>query len=351
MSEVNDDPYSEIREKQQEVYADKVVRQHDEMQARKQEELRIKGLDLSKAETDRINQLADESDEYLKAAREAKIFLNDDFRGIIPFFPRNILLAAASTGDGKSTTSANLTTQTLKQGGRVLVITNEEHPADVYNRVTCLLRGWSYANHANFTEEQRKTFRQSMLNLSKRLSVIDNTYNNSFSHTTSLEGVRTILMSLVEKKVHYDLIILDYYQNINVSVENPQLKDWEVQHRLGKFLDTFKNVYPAPIVVLAQMKPRTDGLSFKEAIEGRKSILNVATCAIEVVAERDLKRTAWTIRKSRFAETVGKTIYTGYDRGAYVRYDQAFKERVQMQKQQEERNQVMSQVNVSNGNR
>ena len=339
---------SEFRRKESELHRDRIDTQHEEMELRKEELEKSQSIDLGNISPERIKQLQADNTDYLEKAKNAKVFINDHFKGKIPYFPRNIILVAAATGDGKSTTSANLAAHALQQGQRVLVISNEEAITDVYNRVTCLFKGWSYANHEKFTTEQRTVFNKFIDLLSKRMAVVDDTFNGSIGQTSTLEGVEAILNSLIENKSKFDVIIIDYYQNIDRSTKNPKLKDWEVQGRVAKFIDKFKNSYDAPIVVLAQMKPNSDEkMSFKESIEGRKAILNVATCALQMLADRENQRTAFIIKKSRFPESMGETIYVGYKRGQYVLYDKGFKMEAQMMKEQRKTNEVLKKVSPS----
>lgn len=275
---------------------------------------------------------------YMKAAREKMRFINKSFDNAIPFFRKNLLLIAAKTGEGKSTTVANIVRETIRHVSeatgkrrRVLVLTNEEKSEDVYNRVTCLVNGWSYVNHDKFTDVQVETFNKyiGFLSKSKLLTVIDDSFNGASGTTTTLEGICQVFDNLIANNEWYDVIILDYYQNVKESRTNVMLTEYEVQAALVGRLDKYKNVYPAPIVVLAQLMPTAEeGMPFRNRVEGRKSIVNVCTCAVEIVPNREDLSTEWLIHKSRFNESAGKKITTGYDRGQYVPYTEEFQEKV-----------------------
>lgn len=279
-----------------------------------------------------------ENTEYMLAARNKMSFINKEFVKAIPFFRKNLILVGGKTGEGKSTTVANIIREMISKVNnltgrkrRVLVITNEEKSEDVYNRITCLIEGWHYTNHDRFTDEQISKFNNNIALLSKdgMVTVVDDNYHGANGTTTTLEGICQIFDNLIANGEWYDVIIIDYYQNIKESRQNPGWAEWEVQQALVRRLDQYKNIYPAPIVVLAQVTPPTDSegnstTSFKYRIEGRKSILNVATCAIEMVANREELCTEWVIHKSRFNEMVGETITTGYKDGRYVEYDEKF---------------------------
>lgn len=282
-----------------------------------------------------IDKLVIANEDYIDAARLSMTFINDEFKGIVPFFQKNLIFIGGKTGEGKSTTVANIAYTTMKQNNpvtgrkrRVLVITNEEKSEDVYNRVTCLGRGWSYTNHDQFSDEQKKIFSQSIRAMakSKCLTVIDNDHEGAHGLTTSIEGICNIFDNLIRDKVYYDVILIDYYQNIKHSKKDTSLDEFKVQAKLAAVLDIYKNVYPAPIVLMGQVNPpdKEDKTPFQFRIKGRKTIMDVATCVIEMIADRENYRTQWTIHKSRFNGSVGKGIWTGFARGMYVAYDHTF---------------------------
>lgn len=272
--------------------------------------------------------------EYMDSASKCLRFINDDFNGKVPFFSKNIVLIGAYSGDGKSTITGNACFDLVCQGKKVLVITNEETLSDVYNRVSCLAKGWLYANHENFTEEQKDILDRSAIALADRMYVIDNNHEGADNLTTSYEGVVSILSSIEKQGTLYDAIIIDYYQNISIMKADPKMDAWKVQAKFAKYIDQFKNRYPAPILVLAQLKPisKENPLPFKERIEGTKAIYNVATFAMEVRAEKTNMKTEWTVHKSRFNDCNGQVFHTGWSKGKYVKYDQQFIEKVNKMK-------------------
>ena len=291
-----------------------------------------KKADYGTLSDDAVEKLKKENTEYMQAAKTKMRFINEEFDDAIPFYRKNLILVGGVTGDGKSTTAANIIATVFRQltkdgrRRRVLVLTNEEKTEDVYNRVICLMKGWSYVNHDKFTDEQIAFFNKSYSYLRKFITVVDNTYGGSFGVTSTLEGICGVFDNLIEKNEFYDVVILDYYQNVQHSQDDPRLNEYQVQAKLAKRLDQYKNVYPAPIIVLAQVRPQDESNTpFKIRIEGSKSISNVCTCSIELVPEKRERRTDWTIHKSRFNEAVGITIQTGFDRGLHVAYSDEFK--------------------------
>jgi len=333
-----DGAVADAKRKHTELWVNKVDVDYEDFKDRQDNIQKIQNIDKLFFDKDRIKKVQEKSREYLKQAKNSKMFICNSFKGQIPYFARNLILIAAQTGDGKSTTSANLAYHAITQGQRVLMMVNEESADDVYNRVSCLCEGWSYVNHDQFKEHQIDLFDRNIASLANRLVVVDDSFNDNMGQTSTLEGVTGLLSSLVNSTIKFDVIIIDYYQNVDSSVASPSLKDWEVQSRFASFLDKFKNSYNAPIVLMAQKKKQVGdkAMTFKESIEGRKVILNKATCAISVTAERDLQRTAWEITKSRFNQAVGEVIYTGFDRGKYVEYTEDFMEQAQQYKERKE---------------
>jgi len=267
--------------------------------------------------------------DYIEAAKERLLFINRSFNGIVPFFRKNLILIGGKTGEGKSTTVANIVYTTMEQINkktgkkcRCLVITNEEKPEDVYNRITCHRRGWQYTGHDKFTTEQVEEFHRSIPIMAKNgwLTVIDNSYGGAIGATTSIEGIQAIFDSLIAAEQWFDVILIDYYQNIKYSKKQPRLNEYEVQGMLAAMLDHYKNVYPAPIVLLAQVNPdrENDPRPFEYRIKGRKVITDPSTFIMEMVANRAELKTDWIIHKSRFDGGVGATVETGFERGCYV---------------------------------
>ena len=339
---------AELHRKQAIITEHKIDTQYSQIVESQENLKKAQSIDITKRDPNRIKKIQDGVGDYFRDVKDSRVFINNSFRGKIPYFLRNIILVAAETGQGKSTACANLALHALSQNQRALVISNEENEQDIYNRVTCLFKGWSYTDHTMFSPIQVETFQTMIGHLSHRLSVIDDSYDGAPGATSTIEGVESILNSLLDKEVKFDVIIIDYYQNIERSINNPLMSNWQVQERFANFIDKFKNIYPAPIVILAQKKKDSEDLSFKESIEGRKIIVNKATCAINVKADREGLRTAWTIEKSRFPEAMGETIYTGYDKGKYVPYDHLFQKHVQDMKDKREQKERMSAVTLRN---
>ena len=350
----------ELEKLKAETAAKKVVldskRINSQMEALEQSE---RDMELTKnanfgalSETD-IAKIQKDNDDYMEAAKMAMTFIIPEFNNIVPFFRKNFILIGARTGEGKSTAVANITFTTLANGKRALVITNEEKSEDFYNRITSLSRGWHYTNHNKFTDQQKEVFRNMIPILARggRLTVIDNNHGGSHSVTTSIEGIAAIFENLMKNKIYYDVIIIDYYQNIIHSLKYPNLSENDVQARLSRMMDKYKNEYPAPIVMMAQINApdKDDKIPFQHRIKGRKIIMDPSTFAVEMIRNTDELYTKWVVHKSRFTESIGKDMKTGYDRGRFVKYDTAFAEKVQKMKYDKDARKINDQIDKGNG--
>lgn len=294
---------------------------------------------------EQITHIQRENDEYIVAAKNSMSFIDKVFDGFVPFFRKNLILIGAQTGQGKSTAVANIVFRVKDQINpltgkprRCLVLTNEERAEDVYNRITSLAMGWSYTNHSAFTDEQTDIYRKAIpaWAASGLVTVVDNTHGGSHGVTTSLEGIENVFEKLINEKIYYDVVIIDYYQNIIISKRDPSMSENDVQARLSRMLDRYKNIYPAPIVIMAQMKPldRDDRTPWQERIKGRKIIADSCTFVIEMAANFDDYCTQWTVWKSRFTQSVGRGFKTGWDKGKYIEYTEDFAKKVEAQKQE-----------------
>ena len=325
-----------LMEKEIIIHKNKVENQYNDIQEREQLSNLVNTLDISLGNKLNIDRYKKENKEYFEDLKSMIGFLNNDFKQIVQLFPKTVTLVLARTGEGKSTLSANLAHTFLKQGKRVLQIVNEERGSDCYNRVTSLIKKWHYQAHDEFTEEQQDTFNQYISILSQKMNVVDN-YDNNGNVTgisSSIEGIENILKSAVKLQQSgngYEVIVLDYYQNVSESIKNPKIETWQAQEKLCKILDKYKNLLSAPIVVLAQMKAGKEGedTDYKELIEGRKAIANVSTTVLASKADKENFRTEWICKKSRWSSAVGKSVFTGYKYGKYVQYNKTFTQEIE----------------------
>lgn len=346
MSEIKEDflknlsGESDLDKKKKEIDINKTNNQYDRLKEGERKANLVNQASFGPLPPDRVLELAKESTEYIDSAASAMKFISEVFDGIVPFFAKSMILIGAKTGEGKSTCMANIVRSTIAQINpatgkprRCLVLTNEENIVDCYNRVTCLLKGWHYVNHDKFTQEQKKTFEEYIKLLSKdgRLTVVDDNHRTdngetSDGVTTTVEGIQTIFKNLMRDKEYYDVVIIDYYQGVMESSKDTSLNEYEVQRKLTHVLEKYRKVYPAPIVLMAQINPPVGDTPspFQVRIQGTKLITTKATVIMEMVANREELTTEWLIHKGRFSESTGSSVVTGYKNGLFVKRDEKF---------------------------
>lgn len=341
---------SEIDKKKKEVQHNRINNDYERLEEGRKKAKLAEESSFGPLTPQRVIDLAKESTEYIDAAATSMKFISEVFDGKIPFFAKSLILIGAKTGEGKSTCVANIVRSVIAQKNpvtgktrRCLVITNEENIVDFYNRVTCLLKGWHYVNHDKFTDEQKKTFEEYIKILSSggRLTVIDDTHvtetgESADGLTTTVEGIETIFKNLMRDKEYYDVVIIDYYQGIMESTKDPLMDEFKVQARLTHVLEKYRKVYPAPIVLMAQVNPPDDEKMspFQTRIQGRKLICTKATVIIEMMAHRENLLTEWYFHKGRFSESTGSSVKTGYKKGLFVKYTPEFIQEVNRMKEE-----------------
>jgi replicative DNA helicase len=306
--------------KEQALRKNKIQNQFEQME-RNQSDLEFyKNIDLSKKDNTLIAKWQKENEDYILAARSKMPFICNEFMDIVPFFAKNLILIGAKTGEGKSTTAANIIYSTILHNKRVLVLTNEESAPDIYNRITCLIKEWVYTNHDKFSDEQILMFNAYMERLSDFITVVDDSYSGRPGTTTTLEGITSVLESLIEKGTQFDAIVIDYIQLVSTSKNNNKLEKWQVLQKLVEYLASFRNRYLAPVVLLAQLHNTSNKeASFEERCKGFKGMMEPMTCVMEVRPDKANYRSEWVIHKSRWAMiNRASSFFTGWLKGRYV---------------------------------
>ena len=273
---------------------------------------------------------------YLDGAKSGMLFMNKVFHKFVPMWAGNIILVGGRTGGGKSSATANLILSTIEQinpitgkNRKVLVISNEEAPLQVYNRLTCLIHKYNYQKQEEFTEEQKQVLIDSIgIWPKKGITVIG---EDGHGKTNSVDGIKSIFENL---------ILIDYVQKISSSKKDPKAPHWKILKDVMDVLDYYKNEYPAPIVVMSQLSSGNTGdpnneMDFQDRIRGGKDILTPCTVALEMVPDYENLTTKWRLWKNRYnGELVGGSRMTGYDRGRFVELTDEFKRNVVLMKEE-----------------
>jgi replicative DNA helicase len=249
----------------------------------------------------RIIQARREEEE--KSLRDRLIWIDEAFSKQVPLTTDQLYLFGGMSKNGKSTLSANIVHSLAKQTKKSLVISNEESTTDVLARVACLDVG------VNFNKDKlgltSSSDREKVTRRSLQAAELVHVVGKEQAATYTIEVVKQLLeLSLAED---YSVIVLDYFQVVSQSLDNPTLSYYDVLSMLATFLGSFVKRSKAPLVVFAQLKPNTkDGGDFKNRLEHCKSIFNVATHIFELTKDKETRTSVLEAVNSRFAGDVDK---------------------------------------------
>lgn len=312
----------------------------EELVKNNQDTEKSKSVSFGRLTDEALEQLRTDNKDYLESAKHPIPFICEEFDNLVPFFRKNLLLLMAPTGSGKSTAVCNVAYTAMKQrnpltskGYRILILTNEEAPEDMLNRLTCFSKGWKYSNHNTFNDHQREEFDRFIQIFAKKgnVTVIGDRYCGVSGWTTTPEGITQVFDNMIRDGDFYDIVLLDYAQGVVRSRDNPELNEYEAQRVLANNLDRIKNIYPGAIVVMAQadpLKDEDDTTPYNVRLKGSKLIITKATFICEIIPEHKLLRSKWRVHKSRFTDAIGKEIITGFDKGRFVNYSVTFQQSV-----------------------
>lgn len=285
-----------------------------------------KTLETASLDTD-WDQLADKARLKTVQREESTPFIFKEMSDFVQLSAGSLAVICSSTGGGKSTISANITKGLIDSGKRVLIIVNEEESDDVGIRVSCLDMGISihkYKIKGGLTEKEREDVITNMVSLSKdNITICGLDFKGDSRITTSPEGMKALLTRATNK---FDAVIIDYYQNINISIAQPGLAAHEANAMFANDLDYFKNSIGCPIILMAQI--RRGDTDYKERLEGRRLILNKATDIFELKTDKVSSRSSLIVHKDRWLGNAGDERFLGYKGGAYVPYTAKFEEGV-----------------------
>ena len=291
---------------------------------------RAENIRIDPSKFPKVGQSAKNNEQYQEDVEKALPFINAALSRLIQVLPRNLYVIGGITGGGKSTTVSNIIMPILKAGRRILVIANEEHRDDVYNRIACRILKYSFTKFK--TGEYHKSIRdkinEEVTRLEPFITVCGTDFMDNPDMVCTPEGVR---MTVEYFAKDHDAILIDYYQNISYSRNDDRPEPYAHQEKFAYWINVFKNNYRGPIFVMSQiMKAKEKSISeqeWKTRIEGRKIISNFSNFFIEIVPDFDNFSTMFKIHKERMNVFQGKQIKMGFniDDQTYVSYTEEFK--------------------------
>jgi hypothetical protein len=320
----------QLKNMKAEVEADKVRRQHHELQERR---TNAESMVISDDDNPLEVPVSTQNQAYHTGLTKKLPFINSDLSQIIPIVPQTLYLIGAPTGGGKSTTIANIIIPILAINKKVLVVSNEEATSDVYTRVACRLLDYSYSRYkrGELNANVRRIIDARCDELQSVMTVIGDDFKGNPNFVCTPEGIAKVLEKFGPQ---HDAILIDYYQNVATSTQDMRPEVHWHQERFARFLNHFKNKFMGPIFLMSQMLPykvnnQGNAHSFKERIEGRKVIANYSLVHIELIPDHDNYSTIFMIHKDRHFQHQGIRVLQGFDRDGskFVPYTPEFQQR------------------------
>jgi hypothetical protein len=256
---------------------------------------------------------------YNKMLNERITLINDSLSAAIPFTRENLYLFCAYTGSGKSTVAANISYPLWKQGKKVLVVSNEESEQDVLLRVACLDKGYNF-NEYKKGQMPAETLRElcAMLpEIARYVKVLDVVWRDGL--TTKVEGVKKALEAV--KGHGYSCVLIDYYQLIKYSLNQPDRTTYDVLNDLRTWLGQYIKSSEIPVCLFVQLYSvgKKGGVKDIDArIKECSAIVEPATVIIEVVPNWEDSTTDFVIHKDRFG-VAGTRIVCPFEKGRYLK--------------------------------
>ena len=267
-----------------------------------------------------------QAEEDSDARDNAVPFLFSEASDFVQLSAGSLAVFLAATGTGKSTFSANIAHHLKSCGKRTLIIVNEERSFDMGARIACLDLGvdiHKYKKKGALPKTVKQQVFDHMATFGDLVTVIGLDFKGNSKLVTSPEGMDQLLTVAQGK---YDAILIDYYQNVNYSINNPNATTWEAMEKFSHSLDKHKNTVDCPIMLFAQVRRGEE--YYKDRIEGRKIVLNKATDVFEIQVDKKNQRSAILCHKDRWLGNHGEDMFVGYDKGKFVPYTPAFEDEV-----------------------
>jgi len=268
---------------------------------------------------------------YNRMLGEKITFINKALTAAIPFTRENLYLMCGYSGNGKSTIAANISHPLWKEGKKTLVISNEEPKQDIIYRIACLELGYNFNDYKKgmMSKAQQVECMKLYPEICKYVKVVDVIYNNGI--TSTLEGVKNILTQV--KTADYSAVMIDYFQQIKTSVNNPARSSFEILTDLRLWLGKYIRESNIPVVLFAQLHSlgKRNNQELDSRIKDCPSVYEPSTVVVEIVPDFENKLTKFLIKKDRFGYQ-GMKIECAFDKGRYVEITAAHLEKIKQEK-------------------
>ena len=109
----------------------------------------------------------------------------------------------------------------------------------------------------------------------------------------------------------------DYLQTVTYSKIDDKLNSVSVSKRLGELLKDYSRNVPTPVVMFAQLKPKSNDLDFSARFLNDQTIVNHATIAMEVAPNAKTELTDFIVHKMRFGVKPKDPISVRFEGGRF----------------------------------
>lgn len=231
------------------------------------------------------------------------------------FLSQGLVLVGGKSGRSKTTTGANLIAGFLKNcpGKSAIVISNEEAPDALYERVACVLTQNNYLDlfHGRMKAPAQEAVYACIDKILPRLEVVT---EGDHWDMSQMEDVQAVLETAAKNKV--GMVLIDYLQTITGSRLDPQAESFAVSKKLGFYFKEYGKRNGVPVIVLAQLADN-GGAEFSSRIQNDKTIFNHAFIAVEVIPDFEASTAKFLIQKDRFCGCTGKEVTMNFRGGSY----------------------------------
>ena len=257
---------------------------------------------------DKVAEKLSQEQAILDLARHSKIpFISRDCLPSLRL-SSGLVLVGGMTGKAKTTTAVNIVCGFLRNSQKnVYLVNNEENIAAYLNKIACCMMGVSYSDYYdNLVDEYGlDRIRHVLSRIVGRIRFVASDAVNA----NYLEDTVSILEHVRDESWRYGMVVIDYHQTISMSRKNGMMESYQVSKNLGNYLREFSNQCPVPVVMLTQLKPKSESGEFQSRIMNDKTMSNNAPVHVEV--ESDMQNFTTTFRKHKdrngkipFEETV-----------------------------------------------
>jgi len=271
----------------------------------------------------------------------------DNYYGFELDGPDHLYLHGDFTVTHNTSLSANIAYPLWQENKKILWISNEENKEDIMMRIACLHYRYTFNDYKKGYMEESKIGDCMKLfpTIAKYVHIFDVGYRDGL--TTKVEAIMNILEA-AKAENQYSCILLDYYQLVKFSINNPTKSAFQVLDDFRIFLMRYIKGCNIPVVLFAQLHSigKRNNKALDSRIKDGPTIYEAATVVMEIVPDFEKSTTDVIIHKDRFG-LAGNRLLLGFDKGKFVRHTPEFSRSVTEQALDKMQREVESRSNGS----